>query len=1147
MKRTLTIAVLVALASSLVYAQNVSSSLNGTVVDPSGATVPGARCTLTNQETGMALKAISEASGLFTFPIVAAGRYSLQVQSDGFVSLNITDINVIASERHAMGNVALQVGNVRQSVDVAATAAALQLSSAERSGLVSGSQLNELGLKGRDYFALMQTIPGIVDTVSSRDATSNTAGMGIYINGSRDNTKNIAVDGVTAMDTSSNGSLSFEPNMDSIAEVRVLTSNYQAEYGRHAGGSIMAITKSGTRDFHGSAYTYYRQEDLNANGFFNNRTGTTKQPYRYRIGGYSVGGPVFIPRHFNRDRNKLFFFWSQEFTRIKQDYGTKLVNTPTALERSGDFSKSYNVNGALITVKDPQTGQQFPGNVIPKNRINSLGASILAFYPLPNYTDPDPKNLYRRNFRSVYSGNTPRRNDIIRTDWNARASLQIYYRYGRDTDNTMVPWGGKAGSINYLISPVYVERFGDGHVLHATKTFSPTLVNEITVGRNNVERYFDYQDPSLVDRSKMGNPPYWFDHSNLSAKYIPLVTFGGQPTNPISAAVPFPIPNRYANPTYSVVDGLSKVLGSHNFKAGIYVEHQRDEYPLGRLYSGSLNFSVNATNPLDSGHSFANALLGNFYSYTEGQQRVDGNGVHWTMEWYVQDNWKVTKRMTLDFGVRFYAMPAIHEVNQRAASFDPAMWSAKNAPALYVPALNAKGTRVAKDPISGALAPSALIGLYVPNTGDPANGMFVAGQNGTPAGVYTRPKMNYGPRFGFAYDVFGNGKTAIRGGWGQFYDITQNNMFAAMIGNPPVSYTPTLYFGSLATYMQSAGVLGPSSISALSGFHKVPYVMNFSLGVQQQVAGTVVDASYVGSLGRNFFFLKDINSIPMFARFDPKNADPTQPGRVLSDSFLRPYVGYGSINTYYNGASSNYHSLQVAVNRRFRRGLQYGLAYTFSKALGVAESDYAVVSPYFPTRSRNYGLLSYDRTHALVLNFLYELPNFAARASFRPAHWVADGWQVSAITSFISGAPFTPGFSTTTGIDMTGSAEGARIKVAGDPNLSKGDRTFYQNFNTTAFALPAVGTFGNAGVGILRGPGINNWDVSASKRFPLFSEARYIQIRSEFFNTWNHTQFSGLDTGAQFNPAGQQLNPTFGAFTSARPARMIQLSLRAVF
>jgi hypothetical protein len=237
----------------------------------------------------------------------------------------------------------------------------------------------------------------------------------------------------------------------------------------------------------------------------------------------------------------------------------------------------------------------------------------------------------------------------------------------------------------------------------------------------------------------------------------------------------------------------------------------------------------------------------------------------------------------------------------------------------------------------------------------------------------------------------------------------------------------------------------------------------------------------------------------------------------------------------------------VAVNRRFRGGLQYGLAYTFSKALGVAESDYAVVSPYFPTRGRNYGLLSYDRTHALVLNFLYELPNFAARASFRPAHWVADGWQVSAITSFISGAPFTPGFSTTTGIDMTGSAEGARINVVGTPRLSKGDRTFYQNFNTTAFALPAVGTFGNAGVGILRGPGINNWDVSVSKRFQLFSEARYIQIRSEFFNTWNHTQFSGLDTGAQFNPAGQQLNPTFGAFTSARPARMIQLSLRAVF
>jgi len=277
---------------SLSYAQNVTSSLNGVLVDPAGSAVPAASCTLTSLESGASLKAISEATGLFTFPAVAAGAYSLEVKATGFKSLSLTGIVVIASERHALGNLTLQVGDVRQSIEVTAEVAALQLASGERSGLVTGTQVNELALKGRDYFALMQTITGVVDTITSRDATSNTAGAGVYINGARDNTKNITVDGITAMDSGSNGSLTFEPNMDSIAEVRVLSSNYQAEYGRNAGGGILAITKSGTRDFHGSGYDFYRNETLNANDFFNNRSGTAKLADRHRITGDSLGGLI---------------------------------------------------------------------------------------------------------------------------------------------------------------------------------------------------------------------------------------------------------------------------------------------------------------------------------------------------------------------------------------------------------------------------------------------------------------------------------------------------------------------------------------------------------------------------------------------------------------------------------------------------------------------------------------------------------------------------------------------------------------------------------------------------------------------------------------------------------------------------------------
>jgi hypothetical protein len=1132
----------------LIHAQNVISSLNGLLVDPSGAGVPGATCTLTSPETGTVLNSTSEAAGLFTFPTVAAGTYKLEVKAAGFQSFTLMGIVMIASERHALGSLTLQVGDMRQSIEVTAEMAALQLASGERSGLVSGTQVNDLALKGRDYFALMQTIAGMVDTTVTRNASSNTAGAGIYINGGRDNSKNITVDGITAMDTGSNGSLTFEPNMDSVAELRVLTSNYQAEYGRNAGGGVMAITKSGTRGLHGSGYDFYRNETLNANDFFNNRTGTARLPYRYRITGYSLGGPIYIPHKFNTSRNKLFFFWSQEFTGFKQNYGAQFVNTPTAAERGGDFSQSYNVSGGLIAIKDPQNGLAFPGNVIPKSRINSLGLSILNYYPLPNYTDPDPRNAYRWNYRSVYSGNTPRRNDMLRTDWNATSTLQIYYRYGRDTDNTLQPWAGKAGSMNYLITPAYVNRYGDGHLLHVIKTFSPTLVNEVSVARSMVNRYFDYLDPSAVARSKMGNPPQWFAHPEVSASqnYIPLVSFGGQPASTIYAGLGYPIPNAYMNPVYTVTDGLSKVWGRHSFKAGAYIERNRNQSPISTNYAGNFSFAVNSTNPFESGDSFANALLGNFYSYTETQKYTMNHEQWWDYEWYIQDNWRVSKRLTLDLGVRFHHTPPQYDVLNQGAAFDPAAWSRQQAPALYVPAI-VNGSRVAMDPLTGAAAPAPVIGQYVPGTGNPANGMIVGGLNGAPRGNITHPAVSSGPRFGLAYDVFGNGKTALRAGWGSFYDIMQTNPATALVGNPPISYTPTLYNGSLSTYAQGGGVIGPSSLSTMYGQHKLPNIMNFSVGIQERVLGTVIDASYVGSLSRNLLYMYNINAIPIGAHFNPANFDPTKPGTPLPDNFLRPYVGYGNINVYDNGASSNYNSLQVSVNRRLMRGLQFGVAYTFSKTLDVADSDTTSVSPYFPARRRNYGRASFDRANALVVNYLYELPKFAGHVAFRPAHWVLDGWQLSGITSFISGAPFTPGFSTTNSTDISGSTEGARINVVGDPNLSKGDRTFYRNFNTSAFALPAVGTFGNAGVGVLRGPGTNNWDMAASKRFPLFSESRWIQFRAELFNAWNHTQFAGLYTSAQFNPAGQQIDPNFGAYSSNRPPRIIQFSLKAVF
>ena len=1144
------------LICSTILGQNISSSVRGVLVDPTGAAVPGAQCTLTNQATGAALKASSGADGSFVFPNVLAGTYTLRAEASGFKTLETKDIIVTASQVRALGNLTLQLGEVRETVSVAAEAAAIQLASAEKSGTITTDQIQNIAIKGRDFFALLLTVPGVVDNFSQRRETMSPDSIrGTFINGNRENQKNLAIDGITDLDTGSNSTVHFQPNMDSIAEIKIMTSNYQAEFGRNGGGVITVITKSGTKDFHGTAYNFYRHESLNANNFFNNRTATPKSPYRYRISGYSIGGPVYIPKRFNTNKDKLFFFFSQEYVGMKKDYGTRFVNMPTALEREGNFSDSRDTNGALIPVRDPLTGQPFPGNIIPKDRINKLGQAILNFYPLPNYTEPDPRLRYQRNYKSAYSGAYPKRQDMIRIDANLWPSFQVYWRYIKDTDEQDTPYGMWVnGNINYYLTPTRFGQPGKGQVVHMSKMFSPTLINEFIFGKSRNNLYFDPVDKSLVDRSKMGNPPQWFRDQaspatylpSASANYIPNVSFGGQPANPVNSSLGN-VPYLNYNDIYSFVDNVSKVWRTHNFKAGIYIERTGKFQVGGGNYRGALSFSRDTNNPFDSNHSYANALLGNFQSYSEATARVDGDWWFWNVEWYVQDNWRVNKRLTLDVGMRFYHLPPMEDLNRTISTWDPAFYDIKKAPALYVPARDAQGRRLAQDPISKAFAPVPLIGMFVPGSGEPANGMKVGGKDGYPPGLYTCSWLHFGPRFGFAYDLFGTGRTALRGGFGMFKDRPQGNPTFYANGNPPVAYTPTLYYGNLDTYATSGGAIGPSSLLTLLGQNKLATTMNYSFGIQHQIWSTTVDVSYVGGLGRHLIIRRNLNPIPMYGRFNPANEDPTQPGRPLPDNFFRPIKGYADINLQEFAATSNYNSLQISANRRYTRGFQFGLAYTFSKSLGIVGDDYSAVSPYFSPRRRNYGPLGWDRPHVFVLNYIWDLPKLGRRLGVRPLGWILDNWQISGITSFVTGAPFTPGFSTTDGMDITGSTEGARITVVGNPRLSKSEKTFYRNFNTDVFRRTPQRDFGNGGLNYLYGPGVNNWDIAVSKRVPLFSEERFIQFRTEMFNTWNHTQFSGLDSTFRFDPQGVNQNANVGAFTSARDPRIIQLSLKIYF
>ncbi len=1140
------VAVAAVLLCGMAAAQTVSSFLVGTVTDPGNAVIPGVDVKLVDQSTGQERSARANEAGLFRFNDLAPGRYSVTIRADGFKGYQQRDINISSSEARDLGRVVLEIGSLTDEVHVTAEATPVQLASSEKSALIDGAEILDVAIKGRDLFDFMRTLPGVVDTRATRDVTSPNSIAGITINGGSANQKNFTVDGVTDMDTGSNGTLHYEPNLDAIAEIRVLSSNYQAEYGRNASGLISVVTKSGTQDFHGSAWWTHRHEQFNANDFFRNKNGLSRVPYRYNVAGFSMGGPIFIPSKFNSDKRKLFFFASQEYTRQMEDQGTRYTNMPTALERIGDFSKSFDSNGKLITIKDPVTGQAFQGNIIPPSRIDKIGQAILNFFPLPNYADPDPTQVYNRNYKAQASSPHPRRNDVVRIDTFLGSKFNANFRFIHDADELDSVFQG----LNWIYAIQNHPNPGKGYAVNASYSFSPTLIDQFTFGKSwNTWAWF-MKNEGDVSRDKMGNPPKWYpldsSRPDLYRAYIPNVSFGNTPVNSAGYTLGNP-PYANFNDIYSYADNLTKAWSSHNLKAGIYIEHNGKQQASNTNYRGVYNFGRDTNNPLDSGNGYANALLGNFTSYQEATRRNLFNVWYWNVEWYAQDNWRVSRRLTLDYGIRFYQMPAQVDLNNTFATFDVSAYSRQKAPRLYVPGFDASRRRVAVDPVTGATAPAPLIGLFVPGSGDPANGMKRQG-DGVPFSIYSTPFIKVAPRAGFAWDLFGNGKTALRGGFGLFFNREDGNQVYNMSGNPPVSYTPQLSYGSIGTLTDTNGLTGPTNINYYFGRIQEPHTWNWSFGVQQSVGfGTLLDVAYVGSAAADQSLRYNINAIPRFARFDPNNADPTQAGKPLPDNFLRPYTGLGDVNPAFFLGYSNYHSLQISGRRRLTKGVMFGGSYTWSRNLGVTST-----SPYFDSpkelSKRNYGLLTTDRSHSLSVNYSYEVPKLGKRLDNRFIGAITDNWLLSGITSFSTGAPFTPTFTTTDGADISGSTEGARIDVIGDASLARGEKTFARNFKTEMFRRPAVGTFGTAGVNILRGPGVNNWDATLTKSIPVpLGERGTVKLRSEFYNLFNHTQFSGIDTAARFDASGTQVNANFGTYNASRSPRIISFALRLEF
>jgi hypothetical protein len=1130
-----------------VYGQNISSGLSGTVHDPAGAVIAAAQVTITNQGQGFERRAATNAEGFFSFPDLAPGIYDLGVSSAGFGAYRQNTITLNSGEQRNVGIIRLKVGAITDSVTVTADAVSLNTVSGEKAASMGAAELSSLALRGRDVFDAVSLMAGVVDTSDGRDAPGPTSIGNIYIAGGRNDQKNMTVDGVTNLDTGSNGSVHSMPSMDSVQELKVLSSNYGAEYGRNSGGTITVITKGGGRQFHGSDSWYYRHEDLNANDFFSNIAGRPRTPYRYNINGYTLNGPVVLPK-FKSQKDRLFFFWSQEFQHQRVAYGTKTITVPTAMERDGNFSQSFDVNAKLIPVNDPLNGKiQFPGNVIPSSRVTKIGQNILNIFPMPNYRDPNPSRLYQWNYFTSEAGGYNRRTEILRLDYQVNARLQTYIRLTNNADQQHAAYGlWVNGSLNFNLTPIIFEQPGRGASIHATWTVSPTIFNETIIGASQNTLTYTPEDLKKVDRTALGINIPQRNPSLNPLNLIPNMTFGSiaNAANP-SLSDGTPYFNR--NTIYSFVDNVSKIWRTHTLKAGAYVELTRKVQSASSAVRGTIKFDRDTLNPLDANNAYANALLGNYSTYAEASGRPRGDYHFRNTELFFQDTWKVNSRLSLDYGLRIYNDPPQYDSKHQLASFSPSLFSAKNAPVLLRPALDANRVKMAVDPTTGKFYPQALIGSFAPGIGSASNGMYIGGQDGYPEGLYSLPPLAFAPRLGFAFTL--TPRTVIRGGGGVFFDRLQGNPTMDTINNPPTIFTPTQYYGSISDIQSqlSSGLLAPSgTVYSLGSTGKIPTTYNYSLSVQRMIRrSSVAEVSYVGNISRHQIWRRNINPVPLganFAALHPEFRDPTNTANALPANFERPYQGYGDIFLYEFAGTASYNSLQASYSERIGKAVTIGASYTFSKVLDQADGYGSAVDPFYQPRAWNYGPAGFDRSQVFSGRYTWNLPRVPRSVSFRPLHAVTDGWQVSGITRLQTGAPITPGYSLASGNDYTGSASASTRPTVLDPSAPVESRF------APPIYLPNVPTQGNVGKGILRGPGTHNWDISMYKTVTLTEKLKG-ELRVESYNTFNHTQYSGVDTAVKFQDRNSttNINSLFLQPTSARPSRRVQLAVRVWF
>src|SRR5688572_3309085 len=1101
------------------HGQTVVGRISGTVQDANGAGVPNASIKVINTANNSERTATSDDGGFYTVTNLPAGTYTVEAEAKGYKKALVSGKNVTADARLTV-DLKLEVGEVSETVEITSIAGeTVNTTSGEVARVIDQQQVQNLALNGRNYIQLLSLVPGVALLNDDQlELTTSLATGNQSINGNRGQTNNVTVDGGFNLQSGSNASQINNVGIDYIQEVKIQTSNFSAEYGRNSGAQVSLVTRSGGNDFHGSAFEFIRNDKLDARPFF----APVRPMLRFNNFGYSFGGPIF--------KDKLFFFGGQEWKYIRRLSNAQRRTVPSLAELNGDFSfRLRGADGIVGTnddglLRDPNSTQPctaanragcFGGtnvalrNRIPLDRITADGRAIANVYreaialataftnsPVGNnitFQQPNPLDY---------------REDLLRIDYKINSNHSLYGRYIHDKNELIDPFGT---FINTQLPTIPSNRLRPGTSIQVSHTWmvTPTFINEAKV----TGAWVAQRIPPAGELWKRDTYGFQFQQLFVGGgrfeNSIPDTTITG-------FASFFGAARSLLSPTtdINVSDTVTWARGNHTFKTGLSVTRNRIDQNARTTYAGQVDFNTGG-NTRTSNNSFADALLGNFRTYSE--QALDPVGFfRFTQtEAFVADSWKVNRKLSLELGMRYqYGLPIYTQANN-LANFDPSLYN----PAQAVTIL-ANGNI---DPARGGNRFNGLVraGDGVPSEelarvpgGDSADVRAVP--TGAPRGLYEAHHYIM-PRVGFAYSPFDGNKTSIRGGFGMYYDRIEGNLIFPSLSNPPYATSAQFQNANLSNISGGSTTVAPwAQINAVNPDLDTPYTMSYSLSLQRELPyGIFAEAAYVGNLGRHLIRQPDINQ-PAFGI----NANPND---------ARPFKGYTAIRMRLSDATSNYHGMQLYAAKR-KGDLLMTTSYTWSKVLTDASGFND--NPENPTnRKFNYGSATFDRRHVFALTYTYTLNMFSRTRGFARA--LLHGYEISGITRLQSGPYLTV---TATGNPALGNRRADCI--SSDTLFANGERGPNNWARRAAFAPAPDNRRGTCGVGTLLGPGAQTWDFSLRRHFSL-TERFKLQFQADSFDALKRANFHVLESSMD--------NASFGTIWTAGPPRNVQFGLKLTF